>query len=59
MQTYRTYLLDERGKIVSGEWIEATDEQQAVALAKARRPDGPRVEVWLGATKLVGEPCGD
>jgi len=60
VQTYRAYLLDEQDKIVWGEWIEAADEQQAVALARARRPDGaPRVEVWLGATKLVADPCGD
>lgn len=59
MQMFRAYLLDERGKIRLGDWIEASNEGEALARAKDMwREDAPRVEVWLGAEKLCeGGTC--
>jgi hypothetical protein len=53
VQTYRAYLLDDGGRIQRGDWIEANNENEALAKAKELwRNDGPRIEVWLGAKKL-------
>jgi hypothetical protein len=53
--TFRAYLLDTQGRITWGDWIEATDEAEALEKAKALCREGvPTVEVWQG-TKKVGE----
>ena len=58
MPTFRAYLLDDKGKITWGDWIEAANENEA--LAKARelcREGSPRVEVWQGAKKIGEDRC--
>jgi hypothetical protein len=57
---YRVYKLNPAGGIVSGEWIEADDEQQARIQAEALCGRGvPKVELWQGR-RLVGRySCQD
>lgn len=57
---YRVYKLNAAGRIVSGEWIEADSEGDALARAEALC-DGavPQVEVWQGARRLAVLPCSD
>jgi len=51
---YRVYKLNPAGGIVSGEWIEADDEQHARDQALAMCGRGvPTVELWQGA-RLIG-----
>jgi hypothetical protein len=58
--SYRVYRLNPAGAIVSGEWIEADDEQDARRRAHALCGDGtPGVELWQGARKLAVFPCRD
>ena len=58
MQTFRAYVLNDQGKIVWGDWIEAADENEALAKAKALcRHDSPKIEVWLGARKVSEDRC--
>jgi hypothetical protein len=42
---YRLYRLDGAGKITTGEWIDAGDDQEAVDKANALGRDG-RYELW-------------
>lgn len=61
MPTYRAYRLDERRRIITAQWIEASDD--AAATSEAREDlceDGtPAVELWNG-TRLVDEiECDD
>ncbi|HEY2177484.1 MAG TPA: hypothetical protein VGH15_02785 [Caulobacteraceae bacterium] len=58
MPTYRAYLLNERGKITWGEWIEAEDQTDAEAKAHALCSSGtPTVELWQGSRRLAELPC--
>jgi hypothetical protein len=45
--TYRLYCLDGLSKVASGEWIEADDDQAAIAVAKDTH-DGFECELWQG-----------
>jgi len=57
---YRVYKLNPAGGIVSGEWLEADDEQQARAQAEAMCGRGvPGVELWEGARLIVRLTCAD
>ena len=47
MASYRLYCLDGVSKVSTGEWIEADDDQAAIALAKDTH-DGHECEVWQG-----------
>jgi hypothetical protein len=58
MPTFRAYLLDDKGKITWGDWIDAADELEALAKAKELcREDSPHVEVWQGAKKIAQDDC--
>jgi hypothetical protein len=58
LQTYRAYLLNDQGRITWGDWIEAIDETEALAKAKALCSEGtPNIEVWQGARKLAEDRC--
>jgi len=58
MQTFRAYLLNDKGKIIWGEWIEAVSEDDAIAKAHALCKEGaPTVELWQGAHQLAEIPC--
>ena len=58
MQSYRAYLLDARGKIVWGEWLEAASEEDAIAKAHALCKEGtPMVELWQGNHAVAEIPC--
>jgi hypothetical protein len=59
MPTYRAYLLDTRGKIVWGDWIEADDEQDARRKAQELCSEGkPVVELWEGKRMVGDVECG-
>jgi hypothetical protein len=44
---YRIYCLDGANKVASAEWIEADDDEAAVAIVSERH-DGYKCEVWDG-----------
>ena len=52
MPTYRLYCLDGQGKIMTAEWLEASDDEQAMALARDARKPSP-CEIW-DRNRLVG-----
>lgn len=55
---YRAYKLNPAGRIVSGEWIEAATEREALLRAEALCDEGaPQVELWQGARRLAVLPC--
>jgi hypothetical protein len=55
---YRVYKLNPVGRIVGGDWIEASDEAEARALAHQMCDETtPEVELWLGASRLATLPC--
>lgn len=57
---YRIYRLNTEGSIVSGDWIEADDEQQARSEALAFCAIGtPTVELWQGTRQVAVLDCGD
>jgi hypothetical protein len=61
MTTYRAYRIDERRRIISADWVEAADDEQAREKAAEDLCDGdtPAVELWQ-ATRLVDEfECDD
>ncbi|HZZ30773.1 MAG TPA: hypothetical protein VFE10_02180 [Phenylobacterium sp.] len=66
MATYRAYRLDERRRILNGQWIEAPDDADAVDQAEELCEEGaPSIELWQ-STRLVDEidcdddcPCED
>lgn len=45
MPAYRLYRVDGAGRIVSAEWLEADDDESAVAQARSCA-GGTRCEVW-------------
>ena len=56
-RTYRIYCYDRRNKIVSADWLDATDDDAAVAEAQAKE-FGSQCEIWEGeriVAKLVEE----
>ncbi len=60
MQTFRAYLLNAKGKIVWGDWIEAASQEDAIAKAHALCAEGtPMVELWQGARPVATIPCDD
>ncbi|HEY8572118.1 hypothetical protein [Phenylobacterium sp.] len=61
MPNYRAYQVDERRRILSASWVEASDDDEAKAKAAADlcEEDVPAVELWQ-ATRLVAEvTCED
>jgi hypothetical protein len=48
MQHYRLYCLDGQGSISLAEWIEATDDADAIRQAQELKRGALRCEVWLG-----------
>lgn len=54
MRDYRVYCLDGRGKIAAaGEWIEAKNDDEAVAIVRAKKL-ALNSEIWTG-NRLVGK----
>lgn len=62
MAEYKLYCLDHAGKIGLAEWIEASDDQDAVRQARNLKPHVLKCEVWqdkrlvatLGVPELAG-----
>ena len=52
MPDYRLYCLDGDGHIGLADWIDASDDNQAIARAHELRPDAYRCEIWQ-KTRLV------
>lgn len=48
MSDYRIYCIDGDDKIASGDWIEAMDDEAAIAIVKELR-DGYKCEIWNGS----------
>ncbi len=58
MQTFRAYLLNAKGKIIWGEWIEAASEEEAIEKAHQLCSKGaPTVELWHGPRPVAEIPC--
>ena len=57
METYRLYCLDGVGKVASAEWIEADDDDAAIATAEAIGK-GRSCELWQGE-RLVARIQGE
>ena len=47
MANYKLYSLDGVNKVASADWIEADDDEAAIAEVK-KRMDGHDCELWLG-----------
>ena len=60
MTTYRAYRLDDRRRIVDGQWLEASNDAAAVDQAEELCEEGvPTIELWQ-STRLVEEiECED
>ena len=55
---YRAYKLNQAGRIVSGDWIEADDDRAARALAHELCDAAtPFVELWMGTERIAVLPC--
>lgn len=46
MSEYRLYCLNGDGHISMAEWIEAPDDEGAIAKAREMRPDAHKCEIW-------------
>jgi hypothetical protein len=58
--TYRAYRLDKAGRIVSGDWLEAADDESAKDLARAFCDDlTPTVELWQAQRRVAVLPCDE
>jgi hypothetical protein len=56
--TYRVYKLDRAHHIVSGEWIDAASDQEAIARSHELCDQAtPAVELWCGPRRLGVFPC--
>ena len=60
MTTYRAYRVDRRNRIVNGQWLDASNDAEAVDQAEDLCEEGvPTIELWQ-ATRLVDEiDCED
>ncbi|HEX2815865.1 MAG TPA: hypothetical protein VHN39_05705 [Phenylobacterium sp.] len=60
MATYRAYRLDNRRRILDGQWLDAPNDAAAVDQAEELCDDGaPTIELWQ-STRLVEEiDCED
>ena len=47
MAAYRFYCMDPDGRINMADWIEATDDQDAIRQARETKPEAIKCEVWL------------
>jgi hypothetical protein len=52
-ENYRYYFLDSTGRLHGAEWLEAENDEDAVAQIEARHPDA-LCEVWQG-NRLVAK----
>ncbi|GAA4756463.1 hypothetical protein GCM10023264_25130 [Sphingomonas daechungensis] len=52
MGNYRLYCLDGVGKVMSAEWIEAEDDEAAIAAAR-EKIDGHRYELWSNSRLVM------
>lgn len=58
MRTFRAYLLNPTGKIVWGEWVQASSQAEAETKARELCKQGvPTVELWEGGAMLADIPC--
>jgi hypothetical protein len=57
MTDYRLYCVDGAGKITSAEWIDAKNDDEALAIARAQKRS-VACELWE-RDRLVGEVDGD
>jgi hypothetical protein len=46
MADYRVYCLDGAGRIALADWIEASDDDDAIAKARKLKPNANSCEVW-------------
>ncbi len=55
MQGFRLFFLDDGGHSLSVVFLEAQDDEAAIALAEQER-DGAPTELWLGARRVKSFP---
>ena len=60
MTTYRAYRVDQRNRILNGQWLDAPNDAEAKEQAEELCEEGaPTIELWQAA-RLVDEiDCGD
>ncbi len=56
MADYRLYLLDEKGKIASAEWLEAKGDDEAIIVVRSRKC-GQKCEIWKGQRHVADVPA--
>jgi hypothetical protein len=49
---YRIYCLDGANKVASAEWVEAEEDDNAIAIVSERH-DGYKCEIWHGKRLVV------
>lgn len=47
MADYRLYCLDGSGRIDLADWIDASDDEEAIRRARELKPNVQRCEIWL------------
>lgn len=52
MTQYRAYVIGDGGHILKAEGFQATDDNEAIVIAKKRFVDGHDVEIWQAARKV-------
>lgn len=52
MGTYRLYCLDGVGKVMSAEWIDAEEDDEAIEAAK-NMMDGHKYELWANSRLVI------
>ena len=52
LRAYRIYCLDVERRIVSGDWLEAADDDDAIARAEAMDVGG-KCEIWEGDRRVA------
>lgn len=58
MADYRLYCLDGSGRIDLADWIDASDDEEAIRRARELKPNVQRCEIWL-KDRLVARLSAD
>jgi hypothetical protein len=58
MSAYRIYSVDRAGKIIAGEWLNASSDEEAVTLVRALNRESS-CEIWNRTTFVAAIPAGN
>ena len=53
MADYRIYLINDKDRILSGDWIECSSDEEAIAEAEKQAGRRQTIEVWCGDRKVA------